>query len=65
MIEIPPNWEDVEEELALAAAEEKGDKGVSFRNIRGAAKKTQKNDLGPVTGTVIARVEWEGDFETL
>ncbi len=66
VIEIPPNWEDVEEQMALAAAEEKGEKaGVNFKNIRGAAKKAPKNDLGPVTGNVIARVEWEGDFEVL
>jgi hypothetical protein len=66
VIEIPPNWEDVEEEMAMAAAGEKDDKGgVNFKNIRGAGKKPPKNDLGPINGTVIARVEWEGDFETL
>ncbi|MBS1996124.1 MAG: DUF58 domain-containing protein [Cyanobacteria bacterium SZAS LIN-2] len=66
VVEIPPNWEDVEEQMALAAASEKDEKGgVSFKNIRGALKKAPKNDLGPVTGKVIARVEWEGDFDTL
>ena len=66
VVEIPPNWEDVEEQMALAAASEKDEKGgVNFKNIRGAGKKPPKNDLGPVSGTVIARVEWEGDFETL
>jgi len=65
VVEIPPNWEDMDEQSAMVAAEKEDKGGVNFKNIRGAAKKAPKNDLGPVNGNVIARVEWEGDFEAL
>lgn len=63
VIEVPPNWD--EEEPPLPGLEQDSDK-VEFKSARGAkAKKSDKADLGPITGQVIARVEWEGDFEGL
>ncbi|MBU6452115.1 MAG: DUF58 domain-containing protein [Cyanobacteria bacterium REEB67] len=65
VVEIPPNWEEVEESVGTGGSDKEEKGAVNFKNIRGAAKKAPKNDLGPVNGRVIARVEWEGDFETL
>lgn len=63
IIEVPPNWADDDE--PLPGVDQDGDK-VNFKSARGAAaKKSEKADFGPTRGTVIGRVEWEGDFEGL
>ena len=65
VVEIPPNWEDIEEASSYGEESEIDSKALSVKNMRGVAKKAPKNDLGPVTGKIICRVEWEGDFDTL
>ncbi len=61
IIEVPPNWAEEEE-----VEEVKVDKSVDFKSARGAAvKKNKTAELGPTTGMAVARLEWEGDFESL
>lgn len=61
IIEVPADWALQEEGLAL----EKNEKNGDFKSARGAARAKPTNEMGPVNGTHIARVEWEGDFQAL
>jgi hypothetical protein len=58
ILEVPPNWAELE---GFGDDESNAD----FKAARGGAKKSKAVEFGPTTGKMIARVEWEGDFESL
>lgn len=61
IIEVPADWA-LQEEVLL----EKNEKSADFKSARGAGSKSKATtEMGPVNGTHIARVEWEGDFQSL
>lgn len=63
IVEVSPNWQDENEPLP---GMDSADKSVNFKSARGAStKKQERNEIGPTGGMVIARVEWEGDFDGL
>lgn len=58
ILEVPPNWAELE---GFGDEESSAD----FKAARGGAKKSKTVEFGPTAGKMIARVEWEGDFESL
>lgn len=64
VVEVSPGWQD--EDQPLPGMEVQNTEKVATSKSRGAsAKKTEKAELGPTSGKVLARIEWEGDFEGL
>lgn len=67
LVEVSPNWQD--EDIPLPGMESQGaEKAVNFKSARGASTKkaeSDRKDLGPTSGALVARVEWEGDFDGL
>jgi hypothetical protein len=67
LVEVSPNWQD--EDVPLPGMESQGaEKAVNFKSARGASTKkaeSDRKDLGPTSGDLVARVEWEGDFDGL
>lgn len=57
IIEVPPNWAD------FVDFEES--KVPDAKAARGTVRRNKAIEFGPITGTEVARVEWEGDLESL
>lgn len=65
VVEVSPNWQDESEPLP-GMENQNSEKGVNFKSARGAStKKSERNEIGPTGGMVVARVESEGDFDGL
>ncbi|CAN5492161.1 hypothetical protein BH11CYA1_BH11CYA1_41790 [soil metagenome] len=64
VVEVSPSWQD--DDIPLPGMEPQAVEKASNTKSRGASvKKTERAELGPTSGTVLARIEWEGDFEGL
>ncbi len=66
VVEVSPSWQD--DDQPLPGMEVQTEKTANAKSRGAAAKKTEKaerTELGPTSGKVLARIEWEGDFEGL
>ena len=66
VVEVSPSWQD--DDQPLPGMEVQTEKSANAKSRGAAAKKTERaerTELGPTSGKVLARIEWEGDFEGL
>ncbi len=67
VVEVSPNWQDDNQPLP-GMEPQNLDKAANAKSRGASAKKTERDErteLGPTSGTVLARIEWEGDFDGL
>jgi hypothetical protein len=67
VVEVSPNWQDDNQPLPGMESQNQ-DKAANVKSRGASAKKTERDErteLGPTSGKVLARIEWEGDFDGL